>query len=315
MLLALLAHFGQINLAVFAKAIGHPALLGFAAFLILITIPIAALRWWLLLRALKYSMGVRWALRTIFISQFMNTFLPGAYGGDIVRVALGYRAAKSGLSRLTLSVVVDRVSGLVGLLLLALIVLPMLPTQAREDAVLPLTLAVCTVIIGVAVVVTNGNRLAVLIARVPKIGCKIAHFINEVLVAIKIYMGHTSVLAMAILLSVVQFALVLVALAVIGSAMNFDALSPVGYAVAGVWSVIANAIPLTPGGIGIGEAAFAHVAVMLESAPSGASYATVFLAMRVLVVLASAVGLIPYLPNRMELRRDVATVEKTIESR
>ncbi len=43
---------------------------------------------------------------------------------------------------------------------------------------------------------------------------------------------------------------------------------------------MANSLPFTPGGLGIGEAAFANAALALEPVRSGAPYATAFLAYR-----------------------------------
>ena len=50
--------------------------------------------------------------------------------------------------------------------------------------------------------------------------------------------------------------------------------------------------------LGLGEAAFAHMAALLETVPSGASYANAFLGMRVVTVLISLLGLLPYLAQR-----------------
>ena len=48
---------------------------------------------------------------------------------------------------------------------------------------------------------------------------------------------------------------------------------------------IANTIPLTPGGLGIGEGAFDQVCRMLESKPSGAAYGSIFLAFRTATII------------------------------
>jgi uncharacterized membrane protein YbhN (UPF0104 family) len=83
--------------------------------------------------------------------------------------------------------------------------------------------------------------------------------------------------------------------------MSFNALPISGYAVAGVWAMIANSLPLTPGGLGVGEAVFAQIAAALETVTTGASYANVFLAMRILTALVTVLGLLPYLAQRSEL--------------
>jgi uncharacterized protein (TIRG00374 family) len=307
-ILATLAYSGLLNVEILSQAFDHPGLLALATFLLAMTIPLAAIRWWVLLRSLDYPMTIGWSLRTTLLTSFLHTFLPGAYGGDIARVALAYRAAKGGLSRLTLTVIVDRLSGLLSLMLLAVLVLPMLPFQIRKDAFIPLAIAVAVMVIGTIAAIGWGEHLATVVERLPKVGKKISYVIREVLAAFRIYLDRWTVLFLALLISLVQFALILLALIIIGAAMKFNALPASGYVVAGVWSIVANSIPLTPGGLGIGEAAFARIAVMLETSRTGASYATVFLGMRVLTILVSAIGVIPYLPRRFQLRRDMAMV-------
>jgi glycosyltransferase 2 family protein len=308
-LLAVLFYFGLLNLQVLSRTLNHPQLLALAVLLIVLSVPMGALRWWLLLNAQQFPMSLWWALRVTLIGQFLNTFMPGAYGGDVARLALAYKTTRRNLSRLTFTVFVDRMSGLISLILLGLMVLPVLPLSLRGQTFMPLVIASLTMAAAVTLGLLWGARIASLVERVPKIGPMIAHAIREVLAAFNLYLGKWQVLCAALAISLVQFVLILVSLGVIGTAMDMRSLPFSGYMIAGIWSIIANAIPLTPGGLGIGEIAFARMAAMLEPVPSGASYATVFLAMRVLTVLVSALGVIPYLPRRLELRRDMAAVQ------
>jgi uncharacterized membrane protein YbhN (UPF0104 family) len=107
------------------------------------------------------------------------------------------------------------------------------------------------------------------------------------------------------LLSVLLLVMILGSIAALGFAMGFDALSLPSYFTAGIWAMIANSIPLTPGGLGVGEAAFAQLAHILEPVPSHASYATAFLAMRVLNALIGILGLLPYILHRQEISQAV----------
>jgi uncharacterized membrane protein YbhN (UPF0104 family) len=305
LVLALLIYFGRIDLAVLRQTLEHPALLLFAAALLLAAVPIAAVRWWVLIAALDFPMGFRWALQTTFISNFFNVFLPGTLGGDMVRVLLARRAAHGGMSRLAFTVMADRLSGLAALMVLALCVVPALPARFHEPAyLLPLAAACVALPGGIAVGILAGAPLANLLARLPApLGPRLAHAVREVLAAVRAYAGRWSVLAWALALSLLQFILVLSSLIALGMAMSFDRLPPSGYVIAGVWSIIANFLPLTPGGLGVGEAAFAQIAAALESGPSGASYGNVFLAARILTILISVVGVLPYLAQRGELRK------------
>lgn len=288
--LGLLMYVGLLDPRVLGRTLGRVDLLALATLLLALTMPLAAFRWWLLLKALGFPMGYGWSLRTTFTSQFYSTVLPGAYGGDVIRASLAYRAAGSRLSRLTSSILVDRLSGFLGLLILGFSVVPLLPGRYR-DAAYPVFALTFGVLLGAVVVgLIVGERVAAVLARVPKLGSRLAHVVREILGAVRGYFNRWPVLAASIGISVVQFVLAVAAVTLLGWAMNFHALSPSSYAVASVWSILANALPVTPGGLGVGEAAFAKAATILESAHSGASYATVFLAHRMLGILIVAAG-------------------------
>ncbi len=303
LVLALLIYFGRLDLRVLGHALEHPALLSLAAGLLLLAVPLATLRWWLLIAALEFPMTFSWTLRTTFTSQFFNVFLPGSFGGDMVRVMLAYRAARHGLSRLTFTIVVDRLSGLTALILLGLCVVPALPPRFHEPVyLLPWAAGSAALLTGVAGAILLGERIASLLQRLPApMGARLAHGVREVLAALRAYADRWLTLVWALIISLLQFALVLMCLMVLGTAMSFNELSTSGYVVAGVWSIIANSLPLTPGGLGVGEAIFAQIAAALETVTTGAGYANVFLATRILTILISVLGLLPYLAQRGEL--------------
>jgi uncharacterized protein (TIRG00374 family) len=314
--LIILWKFGSIDLAVLARAADQPALLAAAFLCLLVTVPIAAFRWWLLLRGLQFKFGFSWTLSTTFISLFFHTFLPGAHGGDLVRLAMAYRATGEGLNRLTFSVITDRLSGLLALLLLGLGTLPVLPGNYANRLAWIAAVAMVALAAGIVIAVSTGDLFARLFAKLPApVGPLLAHILRELLGALRAYLAQPVLLAAAIVISVVQYALALAALYVLGHAMRFEGLSWSGYVIAGAWSLVANSLPVTPGGIGVGEAAFAHVASILTVASSqDASFGTVFLAMRVLTLILGMIAIVPWLTHRTDLRRGLAEVKANEEA-
>jgi glycosyltransferase 2 family protein len=279
-----------------------------AAFLALLTtVPLSGVRWWLLMRGLGSRRSCGWAIGTTFIGALTSTFLPGSHGGDLVRVGLASREERLGLSRAAVSVLVDRLAGLVALIAVCLFLLPALPGSSQRQLMLIAggLLLAGAVSLGLALVLAA--PLVALLARLPgRLGTTLAATARDVLSALGAYLPQPQLLIAAVAISAVQYVLVLAAILALGHAMQFHALSAAGYAVAGGWSMLANALPLTPGGIGVGEAAFAQAARLLEETPSGDAYATVFLAQRVLSALVGALGVIPLLLMRADLRGSVA---------
>lgn len=80
---------------------------------------IIAVRWWLLLRAQAIHIPVAAAVRLYYLGLFYNNVMPGSVGGDLLKA---WYVAKHTDKRLAgvLSVFVDRIIGLTGLILMAI---------------------------------------------------------------------------------------------------------------------------------------------------------------------------------------------------
>lgn len=97
-------------------------LLLLAWMLFLVGIVVRAFRW----RALLHGLGLRppfvLLLRLYFIGGFFNAFLPSGFGGDVIRVL---ELGREGDSPAALgTVLVDRLTGILSLMMLGLVVLP-----------------------------------------------------------------------------------------------------------------------------------------------------------------------------------------------
>jgi len=86
--------------------------------LILPVFPIQAFRWWRLMRCRGMEVPFARAMRLTMVGLFFNFCMPGMTGGDVVKA---YYAAKGSGARgvAVMSVIFDRVTGLVGLVMLA----------------------------------------------------------------------------------------------------------------------------------------------------------------------------------------------------
>jgi uncharacterized protein (TIRG00374 family) len=86
----------------------------------MVTVPVMALRWQLLLSAKRLHVPLAWLTRTYFVALFLGQFLPAAVGGDAVRaVELGRRTHDA--PEAVASVLIDRLVGVVSLVGLAVL--------------------------------------------------------------------------------------------------------------------------------------------------------------------------------------------------
>jgi glycosyltransferase 2 family protein len=120
-----LAEVGQI----LARIAWPWFILAFA--LVNVGLVVRAFRWLLLLRGLGIGVPLPRLVAIYFVGSFFNTFLPSGFGGDVVRVlVLGKNIARSTAAG---TVLVDRLTGLLMLFVMALVALPVqaagLPTN------------------------------------------------------------------------------------------------------------------------------------------------------------------------------------------
>jgi uncharacterized protein (TIRG00374 family) len=100
-----------------------PALL-LAAFLVLLALAVVqAYRWTVVLRALGARLALGAATLNVLIGLFFNQTLPSTIGGDAVRMWRAHRVGLD-LARAVNSVMIDRLSALAALLLVAMVGLP-----------------------------------------------------------------------------------------------------------------------------------------------------------------------------------------------
>jgi len=96
----------------------------------------------------------------------------------------------------------------------------------------------------------------------------------------------------AFALALVTQILTVFAAVVLAQATKIGMLTVADYMFAVPLTLIVNALPLTPSGIGVGEAAFDQICRWLELTPSGAAYSSIFFAFRVVSTLTCIPGLI-----------------------
>lgn len=100
----------------------------FAGFMLFnLSMIVRAWRWWVLLRGLGTPPKLSRLIELYFVGNFFNMALPSGFGGDVVRVVEVARDVPTDVA--TGTVILDRITGLVVLFIVALLVLPFQTTQ------------------------------------------------------------------------------------------------------------------------------------------------------------------------------------------
>lgn len=111
-----------------------------ALLMVTFSLVMRAFRWGILLEGLKTNVRFGRLVELYFVGNFYNAFLPSGFGGDAVRILEVARDVPTNVAAGT--VLVDRLTGLLALFLMALIAMPFRPENFPDSLAL-LIAAIC----------------------------------------------------------------------------------------------------------------------------------------------------------------------------
>jgi uncharacterized membrane protein YbhN (UPF0104 family) len=303
-LLAALFHYGSIDLASLRALAQRPGAVVATGLLILLTLPLAALRWSIILRVLGVPLPWRPVLHVQAMSSFAGQYILGVASADAVRGFYAWRALGGNSPRIAVSLVADRALSLATMVLLAMLCLLLrldrvLAVPALSALLVSVALSLAAMTLGVMALFLAPavlTRLEALSSGLPRVAWLLAQA-GTIVGAFRTHLvAATAAFAVAFAVNVVNILSVMV----IALSLQIGSLGAVDYLVAAPLALIANALPLTPGGLGVGEVAFDQVCGWLDVARSGAGYAGVFFAWRAVSMLVTLVGLVSFVMHRSD---------------
>lgn len=291
-------HSGRLDLARVRSSLSQwPAMLLILA-LGYVQAGIATARWNLLLRAQQVHLPFRRAWGLVMIGNLFNIVIPGAVGGDLVKGYYVARAAGSRGTHAATAVVMDRVAGLVGLLVLGALLVAINREQVMHAAATR-RLALITIVgaaAGLAAMYAAVFAGAFAGARLSE-ARGIPNFARTICRALAGFRHPWPVIPAALLCSMANqaagFAMYWLAL----KSTGVVSIPPGAFFLAVPLGFIVNALPLSPGGVGVGQAAFFglfHI-VAPALAPAASDAMTVY---QVMYFLVCGTGLFWYISYR-----------------
>jgi len=304
-----------------------PEWLAVAALLMVTAAALQIYRWYLLVRALDLPFAVRDAYRLSLVGIFYNTFIPGSVGGDLVKAYFIAHAHPERKARAIASVIADRALGLFGLILFVAVLGSI--AWAMGDARIvgnPDLQWIVKVMAVVAAVTVLGflllgflpqrrvDRFAGRLKWIPKLG----NPLSEMWYAVWMYRQRPKVVAAGVALSAAShFALVFAfhsaasvfppanPAAELATLSEHMVIAPIGF--------IAQAIPITPGGVGVAEGVFAWLYKLSGRPETRGIIAR--LSLRLAEWLIAFSGYIVYLRMRAEVRELQHEIEEDVEKK
>jgi uncharacterized membrane protein YbhN (UPF0104 family) len=282
--------------------------------LIVVASSLQIVRWYLLVRSLNIPFKLWRAFQLGFLGLFGNAFLPGAVGGDFLKAYFLAKDSPGQRTRAVSTVLMDRGLGLFGMILFAAVMGsigwanddPHILANAELQWMVKVTAAIAGGgILGFLLLgflpQRHVDRLADWLRMLPKVGAVIANLWY----AVWEFRQHMRVMGYGMALSAAaHFALVFTfhfAAQVfppenpetdLATLPELMVIAPIGFA--------AQVLPLAPGGVGVGEAAFAGLYRLADRPESRGVIAR--LAMRIAEWVLALAAWIVYFRMRKELR-------------
>lgn len=258
-ILAYLAQGGAIRWGLIGNLAGAwPITL--AVLVLLWTVPLlCSWRLCLLLNPRGFQLSLGSSMRLTLVGYFFSAFLPGSSGGDLVRIL--YATAENPKRRIEVTTILlmDRLVGVSTLLLLPVLLCPLFAWLLMEDATIRvlfwLAFAAEALIFTLFLVSLRGGpgglrTLAWITRHVPQ-----GRHLARIYQTIHAYQKMPAVLFRALGISLLAQATLLATMLLLVHAFQPVGVRPVMVLLIPL-GFVANAIPATPGGIGVGEAAF-----------------------------------------------------------
>jgi len=309
-LLGLLIYFRFIDLAVLWRILAHPDVLVIGAGAVSLSYMMAALRWWLLLRSQNFAITYLHAFRIYLVSIFSAIFVPGGtFSSDAVRAFMLVRMVPARRSQALLSLFAESViAALVLSLLVAILSLAQWPIRqaASSDPIIWLNIA--ALLLPMALSITAcGAWLITRTAkrRITQSSPNPTRIVRTIVVVADFFdlaLKSRLIILLAMVASAISLGLLLGAIVIVSMVAAIPNLSFWDIAYAAALSQFANSLPISPNGIGVGEAAFNQICVWIAQSNAHYPYATIFLAYRIIAVLVACCGGIASLNVRRLMR-------------
>jgi uncharacterized membrane protein YbhN (UPF0104 family) len=292
-LLGYLAHSGAIDLRALPKLVQHWPVSAAAVTIFLLDLTLMALRLCLLFRPQGMRLPYGASLQLTLVGSFFALFLPGRAGGDVARVFYASKAHVARRAQIVCVLLFDRVLGLFSLLLLPLLFAPIFGALLREPVLRTLLLA-CALIAGAMVTAFLLYPLAPRLLRRLTLGrvrsAGLTRLVDIPAMTIGAYLRSPGTLAVALCIALADNLVVVAVTALAVGIVDPASLSSKLCLIVPMGEIV-NSLPLTPGGLGVGEAAF-DALFKIVGLHGGAQ---ALLYWRIWNILASLVGLPFYL--------------------
>jgi uncharacterized membrane protein YbhN (UPF0104 family) len=295
-------------------------LLGLSVTLIFAANTLCFVRWYVLLRAIEIDISIFNTLRLGFLGFLFGFVAPGQLGGDLFKAVFIAREQRERRGAAVATILIDRVCGLYGLLVVTATGLLVTGLASEDPYVGMIAKATysCAILgaAGIVVLLIPGmtrSRLAMFAAGLPRIGL----LFRRIFIATDMFRRQKPVLILIGVVSICVHVLNAVGLFVGARGIYGDAPTLMQHLVISPLAGVAGALPLFPGGAGTYEAAINILYDLFSPANAQGRGLVIGLMYRFATIIVAGVGLVFYWRGRREVEDVIEQVksETTLEPR
>jgi uncharacterized protein (TIRG00374 family) len=224
----------------------------------------ASLRWRMLLQDHVQNYPVLKIFKLSCVGLFFNFAMPGGVGGDVIKGYYLVQENKQKMTQTIISVLMDRLVGLYCMILMGALamLIDLSHVEVEQDLKLIFTSMISIwVIFTVFLMISFSNRLqqkaSLLLNQIERY--KIGAILKKIYSAIFEYSKSKKTVIKAVILTLAAQMLAILIFYIIGETLMPGKLPLSIYFIAAPIGFIITALPITPGGVGMGQAAFYYL--------------------------------------------------------
>lgn len=292
--------------------------LSFALLIAIAAILLSFVRWWLLVRCQNIALTVTEACRLGAIGFLLSFVSAGSVGGDLFKAIFLAKRSPGKRFEAVASVVVDRGSGLLGLMLLVTAALALIDPASMGDSKEIIRIGQATMLLAalgvaaVGVLILGGKPIDKLI-RWASTWPVIGKFVDRVASPLRVFHERPFAFGLSLLMSVAVHVMLVVAIHQIARGLYDSPPTLSDHFVIVPLANVAAALPVAPAGLGVTEVAMKWLYNVVPSTPTLASGVLVALVYEFVKVIVAVLGMVFYWTAGREVRSSLEAEPASIE--
>lgn len=275
-----------------------------------------SIRWFVLLRGIGIKAPYFRVFRLHMIGVFFNSTMPGAVGGDIIKAVYVIRDNQmGGKTHAMLTIMLDRVIGLMGMFMLGTIAVTLNFSSFWANPILRpmilvfLGLLLFTIIFYtlVFIPISEEKDIFLKLFSKPYFGFSL---LKKIYIALRSYRDRPMALVFALILSVFIQSMIMFYFIFITTVFNNTSVNMFDFATIYPIGIFTTALPLAPGGLGVGHVAFEKLFEMINLQNGANVFNIFFLSMISLNLL----GIFPYITLKKAEKVEPENLENSAQT-